>query len=29
MEKIIKFGGTEIEKQKFHQDKGPISKKKI
>ena len=30
MEKtIIKFGDTEIEKQKFHQHKGPISIKNI
>ena len=25
---IIKFGDTEIEKQKFHQNKRPISLKK-
>ena len=30
MEKaIIKFGDIEIRKQKFHQDKGPISIKNI
>ena len=26
---IIKFGDIEIQKQKFHQDKGPISIKKM
>ena len=25
MEKIIKFGNIEIQKQTFHQHKGPIS----
>ena len=29
MEKIIKFGDIEIQKQKFHQHKGPISMKNI
>ena len=29
MEKIIKFGDTEIQKQKFHQYKEPISIKTI
>ena len=29
MEKIIKFGNIEIQKQKFHQHKGPISIKNI
>ena len=29
MKKIIKFGDIEIEKQKFHQHKEPISIKKI
>ena len=29
MEKNIKFGDTEIEKQKFHQHKEPISMKNI
>ena len=29
MEKIIKFGDIEIQKQKFQQHKGPISLKKI
>ena len=28
MKKIIKFGDIEIEKQKFHQHKEPISIKK-
>ena len=27
--KILKFGDIEIQKQKFHQDKGPISIKNI
>ena len=29
MEKIIKSGGIEIQKQKFYQHKGPISIKNI
>ena len=29
MERIIKFGDIEIQKQKFHQHKGPISIKNI
>ena len=29
MEKIIKFCDVEIQKQKFHQHKGPISMKNI
>ena len=29
MEKIIKFGDIEIQKQKFHQHKAPISIKNI
>ena len=29
MEKIIKFGDAEMQKQKFHQHKAPISIKKI
>ena len=29
MEKIIQFCDTEIQNQKFHQDKGPISIKNI
>ena len=29
MEKVIKFGDIEIEKQKFHQHKEPISIKNI
>ena len=29
MEKVIKFGDIQIQKQKFHQHKGPISIKNI
>ena len=29
MEKVIKFGDIEIQKQKFHQHKAPISIKNI
>ena len=29
MEKVINFGDTEIQKQKFQHHKGPISIKKI
>ena len=29
MEKVINFGDNEIQKQKFHQHKEPISIKKI
>ena len=29
MEKMIKFGDIQIQKQKFHQHKGPISIKNI
>ena len=29
MEKVIKFGDIQIQKQKFHQHKGPLSIKNI